>query len=134
MKKVIVLLSFVCAVLLGNEFKIAAKAYEAGDYQKAFKHTKIACDNGNYKGCGFLGALYYNGQGVRQNYKEAFKYYKLACDNGEYQSCYNLGVLYANGQGVRQNYSMTKEYFGKACDLGDQKGCDAFADLNQKGY
>lgn len=134
MKKVIVLLSFVCAVLLGNEFETAAKAYEAGDYQKAFKYSKIACDNGEYLGCGFLGALYDNGKGVRQNYKEAFKYYKLACDNEEHRSCYNLGVLYANGQGVRQNYSIAKEHFGKACDLGYQKGCDAFSKLDKNGY
>lgn len=134
MKKVIVLLSFVCTVLVANEFEIADKAYKAGDYQKAFKHFKIACDNGVYLGCNNLGLLYKNGQGVRQNYKEAFKYYKLACDNGEYGGCNGLGILYENGQGVRQSYSMAKEYYGKACDLGDQKGCDAFAYLNQKGY
>ena len=79
MKKVIVLLSFVCAVLVADEFETAAKAYEAGDYQKAFKHSKIACDNGEYLGCASLEFLYVNGQGVEQNYKEAFKYYKLAC-------------------------------------------------------
>ena len=129
-----VLLSFVCAVLLGDELETAAKAYEAGDYQKAFKYSKIACDSGEYRGCSGLGILYANGQGVRQNYKEAFKYYKLACDNGVYRSCYNLGVSYENGQGARQSYSMAKEYYGKTCDLGDKLGCDAFADLNQKGY
>ena len=53
MKKIMVLLSFVCAVLLGDELETAAKAYEAGDYQKAFKHSKIACDNGEYEGCNF---------------------------------------------------------------------------------
>ncbi len=134
MKKIIVLLSFVCAVLLGNEFETAAKAYEAGDYQKAYKYNKLACDSGVNLGCYNLGALYANGQGIRQNYKEAFKYFKITCDSGEYRGCSGLGILYANGQGARQSYSMAKEYFGKACDLGDQQGCDAFADLNQKGY
>ena len=134
MKKIIVLLSFVCAVLLGNEFETAAKAYEAGDYQKAYKYNKLACDNGEYGGCTNLGLLYVNGQGVEQNYKEAFKYFKLACDNGEYKGCGNLGVLYENGQGVRQSYSTAKEYYGKACDLGDQQGCDAFATLGKYGY
>ena len=95
MKKIIVLLSFVCAVLLGNEFETAAKAYEAGDYQKAYKYNKLACDNGEYGGCTNLGLLYEKGQGVEQNYTEAFRYYKLACDNGEYRGCYNLGGLYA---------------------------------------
>ena len=134
MKKVIVLLSFVCTVLLGDEFETATKAYEAGDYQKAFKHSKIACDNGEYLGCAGLGFLYVNGQGVEQNYKEAFKYHKLACDNRAYGGCNGLGILYENGQGIRQNYSIAKEHFGKACDLGAQEGCDVFADLNQKGY
>ena len=104
MRKVIVLLSFVFTVLLGNELEIAEKAYEAGDYQKVFKHFKIACDNGEYRGCGIVGILYYNGQGVEQNYTEASKYYKLACDNGIYLGCNSLGFLYAYGQGVRQNY------------------------------
>ena len=134
MKKVIVLLYFVCSVLLGNELAIANMAYLAGDYQKAFKHYKIACDNGEYIGCNNLGDLYYNGQGVRQNYTEASKYFKIACDNEVYQGCENLGALYGLGKGVRQSHSMAKEYFGKACDLGDKLGCDAFADLNQKGY
>ena len=134
MRKVIFLFFFVFTVLLGNELEIAEKAYEAGDYQKAFKHFKIACDNGEYRGCGIVGILYYNGQGVEQNYTEASKYYKLACDNGEYKGCGNLGVLYENGQGVKQSYSTAKEYYGKACDLGDQQGCDAFATLNKYGY
>ena len=64
MKKVIVLLSFVCAVLLGNELETAAKAYKAGNYQKDFKHFKIACDDEGYQGCTYLGILYANGQGV----------------------------------------------------------------------
>ncbi|MDU5326307.1 MAG: tetratricopeptide repeat protein, partial [Campylobacter ureolyticus] len=97
MKKVIVLLSFVCAVLLGNELEIADTAYEAGDYQKAFKYSKTACDNGEYRSCFNLGLLYNNGQGVEQNYNEAFKYYKLACNNGKYRGCFNLGGLYVNG-------------------------------------
>lgn len=134
MKKVMVLLSCVCAVLLGDELETAAKAYEAGDYQKVFKHFKIACDNGEYRGCGIVGILYYNGQGVEQNYTEASKYYKLACDNGEYKGCGNLGVLYENGQGVRQSYSTAKEYYDKACDLGDKLACDAFTTLGKYGY
>ena len=134
MKKVIVLLSFVCAVLVADEFETADKAYKAGDYQKAFKYSKLACDNGEYLGCSGLGILYAYGRGVEQNYTEASKYYKLACDNEKSSGCIGLGVLYESGKGVRQNYSMAKEYFGKACDLGNQQGCDAFAKLNQKGY
>lgn len=134
MKKIIVLLSVVCAVLLGDELETALKAYKAGDYQKAFKYSKIACDNGEYLGCTNLGVLYESGQGVEQNYTEAFKYYKLACDNGECLSCYNLGVFYENGKGLRQSYSTAKEYFGKACDLGLQQGCDDFATLGKYGY
>ena len=134
MKKIMVLLSFVCAVLLGDELETAAKAYEAGDYQKAFKYSKIACDSGEYRGCSGLGILYANGQGVEQNYTEASKYYKLACDNGEYKGCGNLGVLYENGQGVRQSYSTAKEYYDKACDLGDKLACDAFTTLGKYGY
>ena len=84
MKKVIVLLSFVCAVLLGNEFETALKAYVTGDYQKAFKYYNLACDNGVYLGCYSLGFLYANGEGVEQNYTEDSKNYKLACDNGEH--------------------------------------------------
>ena len=134
MKKVIVLLSFICAVLLGNELETAIKAYATGDYQKAFKHSKIACDDGGYQGCTYLGILYANGQGVEQNYTEAFKYFKIACDNGEYQGCHNLGFLYESGKGVRQSYSMAKEYYSKACDLGSQQGCREFATLNKYGY
>ena len=87
MKKVIVLLSFVCTVLLGDELEIAAKAYEAGDYQKAFKYSKITCDSGEYRGCSGLGILYANGQGARQSYSMAKEYYGKACDLGYQKGC-----------------------------------------------
>ena len=63
------------------------------NYKEAFKYFKLACDNGEYKGCGNLGVLYENGQGVRQSYSTAKEYYGKACDLGDQQGCDAFATL-----------------------------------------
>ena len=46
-------------------------AYESGNYEKAVKLSKQACDGGSADGCFLPGALYLKGQGVRQSYHKA---------------------------------------------------------------
>ena len=135
MKKVFVLLVILFSVGFSKDlFELGAEAYNKGDYQKAAQLWQKDCDEGNGFGCSMLGALYYDGQGVKQSYQKAAQLYQKACDSGEAGGCLGLGYLYQNGQGVRQNFSTAKQYYGKACDLGLQLGCDSYRKLNEKGY
>lgn len=51
-----------------DAFSDATKTYERGDYKTAATLWTKACDGGNAVGCGILGILYDNGQGVKQGY------------------------------------------------------------------
>ena len=51
-----------------------------------------------------LGAMYFNGQGVRQNYGEAVKWFSRAAEQGNAPAQYNLAVMYSKGEGVPQDY------------------------------
>ena len=117
MKRVFVLLVVLFSVGFSkNLFELGQEAYGKGDYQKAAKLWQKACDEGNALGCGGLGFLYANGQGVKQDYQKAAKFYQMACDDGELSSCHSLGLLYTNGQGVKQDYQKAIQLYQKACD------------------
>ncbi|BAM96251.1 SEL1-like repeat protein [Helicobacter pylori] len=47
------------------------KSYEKQDFSKARKYFEKACDLNNGRGCGALGGLYYNGDGVKRDSKKS---------------------------------------------------------------
>ena len=70
------------------------KAYEQGNYTKAVKLFRKACDSGVALGCYTLGLMYDAGQGVKQNYSTAAKFFRKACESGIAEACNNLGEMY----------------------------------------
>lgn len=115
----------------------------ANNYHDAFAYAKKGCETNvkreeahDYKvsnSCLLVGALYEDGDGVRQDYTKAAEYYKKGCDLGYASPCEALGDLYMQGKGVPRNRSSAKRLFGKACDLGEQKACNKYRELNQAG-
>ncbi|MDP3460137.1 MAG: toll/interleukin-1 receptor domain-containing protein, partial [Hyphomonas sp.] len=85
-------------------------------------YTK-ACDDGDALGCGNLGVVYANGDGVTQDYTEARRFFNKACNGGAAWSCRDLGLVYYYGHGVVQDYAEARRLFTKACDGGDASGC-----------
>lgn len=94
--------------------------------------AKKACDGGDMSGCFNLGAMYDNGEGVKQDDFKAVKLYTKACDSGVIRGCHYLGLKYVKGEGVKQSNSKAKELFAKACDGGDTYGCKNYAKLNKR--
>jgi TPR repeat protein len=78
-----------------------------------------------------LGALYYDGKGVKQDYTTAANLYQKACDAEDASGCLLTGILYEGGIGVRQNIQKALELYGKGCDMRDQKVCDSYAKLKR---
>lgn len=103
------------------------KAYENGEYEKAFKLYEKACGMGEDSGCYELGRMYKYGKGVVKDYSKAIKLYEKACDEGEASGCYELGWRYKYGVGVEKNYSEAVEFYKKACDMGENVGCNEFS-------
>ena len=110
MKKFIVLLVCVVIVLVGyialdkSGIELpsfdAKKDYEQGiafynnkEYDKAAELFKKVCDGGHMRGCGSLGFMYDNGNGVEKNEQKAAELYKKACDGGEMNACRSLGII-----------------------------------------
>ena len=52
-----------------------------------------ACDGGDAAGCGSLGLMYQNGQGVTRDEFKAVSLYRKACDNGNARGCTDLGWM-----------------------------------------
>jgi len=128
MKKRGLLLALAVSFCFAGDVDVAAEAYESGDFQKAFKYYKKACEGGNALGCSNVGLLYVKAEGVKQDYVEAKKYYGKACDGGHATACSTLALVstYVNAE---QNYAKTKEYFEKACEDGDAEACFGIGSL-----
>ncbi|GAA7067025.1 hypothetical protein AOHp86_05290 [Helicobacter pylori] len=74
-------------------FNLGIKSYEKQDFSKARKYFEKACDLNNGGGCGALGALYYNGDGVKQDSKKAAALFEKACKLGYKKACEMLKEL-----------------------------------------
>jgi TPR repeat protein len=87
-KKLIVMLSLVCACFIGCGLKTVEERAEAGDAQAKF----------------WLGEMYAYGDGVPQDDKKAAKWFRLAAEQGDADAQYQLGWMYNHGEGVPQDY------------------------------
>ncbi|MDD7323120.1 MAG: sel1 repeat family protein, partial [Campylobacter lanienae] len=61
---------------------------------KAVELYKKACDGGDMSGCGNLGSMYADGNGVEKNEQKAVELYKKACDGGYMDGCRSLDFTY----------------------------------------
>ncbi|MFP6316444.1 tetratricopeptide repeat protein [Helicobacter pylori] len=68
-------------------FDLGVKSIEAKDYIQAKKYFEKACDLKYGGGCFNLGALYYNGDGVKRDSKKADQYFSKACKLGDQEAC-----------------------------------------------
>ncbi len=83
-------------------FNLGMLSYDKQDFSKAKKYFERACGLNNGRGCGALGVLYEDGQGVEKNLTKASQYFSKACGLKEGVGCGALAVLYINGQGVEK--------------------------------
>lgn len=66
---------------------------EKGDYKQAFQHFNKLCKNKEFKACYFLGILYYEGKGIKQDFREALKNYQISADDGFPDAQFNLALM-----------------------------------------
>ena len=113
------------------------------DYEFAFKLAKKGCEASDSKSCNYLGILYLEGKGTKQDFKKAFNIFQKLCYEIDafiptskesftfvpanatgYQKlgCYNLALRYANGQGTEQDYKRAFGMFQKLCDEDEMGG------------
>ncbi|MGL2723679.1 tetratricopeptide repeat protein [Helicobacter pylori] len=74
-------------------FNLGMQSYDKQDFSKAKGYFEKACDLNNGGGCGGLGDLYYDGEGVEKNLIKAAQFYSKACKLGEQLACESLKEL-----------------------------------------
>jgi len=100
-------------------------AYQAGDYETAFREFMPSARLGDKVAQFSLGVLYHYGRGVQRNYDEARRWYQLAADQGYSRAQVNLGVMSGEGEGGPRDYVEALKWFSIAAANGDEQGRQA---------
>ena len=82
----------------------ANSAFEAGDYEQAFKWIEKAAQRGLVQGEYNLAVLHYQGLGTPQNYPAALKWYTKAAESGDVDAQFNVAYMHYLGDGTPINY------------------------------
>nr|WP_314869099.1 tetratricopeptide repeat protein [uncultured Campylobacter sp.] len=91
---------------------------------------KKKCNDGDVGSCGFLGALYNDGEKIQKDISKAILYYDKACNGGHELSCGLLSDMYQAGKGVKMDITKAAVYYKKGCDLNSLLSCSNFANFN----
>ncbi len=106
-------------------FNLGMLSYDKQDFSKARKYFEKACDLKDSRGCGALGLLYENGEGVEKDLIKAAQFCSKACNLNNSWGCGYLGFLYEYGQGVEKDLIKAAYFYSKACKLGEQLACES---------
>lgn len=107
----------------------ADQAYSQGDFAKAGKLWREACEAGNATGCYELAMMYRDGEGVTANRKTYLELLNRACNGGSGMACFNLGINAdptdkdGISRGSKEQQGKAAEYFERGCNLGYAKAC-----------
>ncbi|MCT7525479.1 sel1 repeat family protein [Aliarcobacter cryaerophilus] len=135
MKKILVSLGLALTISFGTTLDEGVVAYKKGDYKAGLVIFEDLASKNDAIAQYYLGIMYDNGFGVKQDYLKAKEWYEKVAAKGMPKAHYNLGIMYYNGFGVKQNYLKSKEWFIKACNGGFKPGCKIInKELKQLGY
>lgn len=107
----------------GSANMILAQLYYFGtdgkepDYEKARIFFEKSLSFGHDAAYGFLGQMYYRGEGVPIDYGKALKYFSKAAERGVSSAYNGLGLMYWHGHGVEKDLDTAEAYFKQAADL-----------------
>jgi len=119
MKKIVIFVAFFLIACSVPAFADYIKSLNSGDYDAALKEIQPLAIKGDAKAQCYLGYMYSNGQGVKQDYAEAARWYKKAAEQGSVNAQFNLGVMYSAGQGVPKSATEAVKWYKMAAENGD---------------
>lgn len=123
MKKYLFLFLLLCASITmiaqdDYDTRRGIELYKQENYSSALPYLQRAAKAGSLPALDFLGSMYANGLGVKQDAQIAINLYKKAIAK-DYAPCFvSMGALYENGTGVAKNPETAYSYYKKAADLG----------------
>ncbi|TQR54205.1 tetratricopeptide repeat protein [Campylobacter troglodytis] len=119
MKKSFIILAILFKFSLALSLNETVALYEAKRYELAFHNFNLLCQQNSATACFFLGLMYDQAQGVKENESEASRLYELACKKGISSACFNNALLFDKNE-------LTEEAdlnFYKACQLRHIDAC-----------
>ena len=113
-------------------YKLGSLHKYYSEFEQANYFFKIACDDGDMKGCSSLGRAYQWGLGINEVPKKAKMYYEKACNNGYMFSCMYLADLAMPKAYKNNDYSVVLALETKACDGGISTACNYLGNYFEK--
>jgi TPR repeat protein len=101
------------------------------NYALAVKYYGQAVQVGNRSAAFYLGQMYEQGLGVKQDYSQAFTYYQQSASRGLPEAQVALGQLYELGLGASVNYVNAYTYYGLAESQGSSTAAQHLKTLSQ---
>jgi TPR repeat protein len=111
-----------------------APDYGGYDPERAGQVFEQSCQQGNAKGCLWLGRLSWRGRGRPVDHERARALFRQACDAGEEAACADLGLMLELGHGGPPELLRAEAIYREGCmDSGHPQLCARLALLVVKG-
>lgn len=132
-------IAFTLAVLApayADNMSNGMKAYEDGQYEKAFELLFPVAHEGEVSAQSVIGSLYMDGKGTAQDVDEARKWFRRAAMQGDASAQYNLAVMLYNGEGGQRDDVEAYKFMLLAWKSGNKRASRLFkrvsADLTRQ--
>ena len=102
-------------------------------YKGEAKTYASQCRQKEGESCHNLGALYYQGKGLKQSFRMEIELDTLACHYGYAMGCKNVGLSYYKGEHIEKNTHKAISFFKMAGALGEGSGFYNAGDMYQFG-
>jgi TPR repeat protein len=100
--------------LLATELQSAREALAGKNFEEAALWFEKAAKKGDHEAQFYLGLMYQDGKGVKQDYDQALLWYKKSANAGNAEAQYNLANLHEKGLGVTQDNEEAIKWFRRA--------------------
>lgn len=117
----------------GADLTAGIAAYDAGDYQGAFRQWLEAAEAGDIAAQRNVGHLYRWGKGTERDAAKAAYWYRRSAEAGLQGAQLNLALLYLTGEGVPQDLAEAARWFEKAAEQEDPVAQYELARLVERG-
>lgn len=111
-----------------------AKALIAkGEYAKAFSLSSKLAANGDKTAQMFLGVMYGEGKGVKQDIRQSINWFERAAKQGEAYAQLRLGEIYQNGVGGIKSYNEAMRLYRLSANQGNAAAINNMGVLYESG-
>ena len=94
-----------------SDFRKGYRAFQNTEYEKAYNLFLKSANEGDARAEYNLGAMFYSGEGGKQDLKKSFEWFEKSAKNGNAKAAYNIGFMYLNAQGVDRSLEKSIKWY-----------------------